>query len=497
MILKTVIKFFALIQHYKNSFWIKNPHKAQQKTLNYLIEKAKNTKFGIEHNFDKIFNHHDFTNYVPVRDYEKIKSYIEKVKNGEPNILWLGKPLYFSKTSGTTSGVKYIPISKESISSHINSARDAILSYIYYSGNAKIFFGKQIFLQGSPTLEKINGIKIGRLSGIVAHHVPKYLQKSRMPSWKTNCIGDWEKKVEKIIEETLDENMTIIGGIPPWVQMYFEKIKQKTNMPISKVFKKFSLFVYGGVNFEPYKNIFESLIGKKIDTIELYPASEGFFAYQDVPGRKDLLLVLNNNIFYEFIELEHFKKKKLKRVMLKDVLIKKDYVMIVSTNAGLWAYNVGDTIRFTSLKPFRILVTGRVKHFISAFGEHVIGKEVETALNKTLQNTDVKVVEFTVAPKNNPESGLPHHEWFIEFNSSPKNLSEFSRKLDVSMQEENIYYKDLISGKILKPLVVRKVTKNGFNIYMKNIGKLGGQNKLPRLSNDRSVVEKLKIHNEI
>ena len=491
MILKILIKLFALVQHYKNSFWIKNPHKAQQRTFNYLIQKAKKTEFGRDHNFDKISNHQDFVKNVPIRDYEKIKSYVEKVRKGEPNILWSGKPLYFSKTSGTTSGVKYIPISKESISTHINSARDAILSYIYYTGNAKIFFGKQIFLQGSPTLEIINEIKTGRLSGIVAHHVPKYLQRSRMPTWNTNCIEDWEKKVEKIIEETLVENMTIIGGIPPWVQMYFEKIKQKTNMPISKVFRNFSLFIYGGVNFEPYRNIFEDLIGKKIDTIELFPASEGFFAYQDKPGREDLLLILNNKIFYEFIELDHFKKNKFKRLTLKDVITNKDYVMIVSTNAGLWAYNVGDTIRFTSLKPFRILVTGRVKHFISAFGEHVIGKEVETALNKTLKNTDVKVVEFTVAPQNNPESGLPHHEWFIEFDNLPESLSEFSKKLDDFMQEENIYYKDLISGKILKPLVIRKVTKNGFKIYMKKIGKLGGQNKLPRLSNDRSIVNKL------
>ena len=263
MILKILIKLFALFQHYKNSFWIKNPHKAQQRTFNYLIQKAKKTEFGRDHNFDKISNHQDFVKNVPIRDYEKMKSYVEKVRKGEPNILWSGKPLYFSKTSGTTSGVKYIPISKESISTHINSARDAILSYIYYTGNAKIFFGKQIFLQGSPTLEIINGIKTGRLSGIVAHHVPKYLQSSRMPTWKTNCIEDWEKKVEKIIEETLVENMTIIGGIPPWVQMYFEKIKQKTNMPISKVFRNFSLFIYGGVNFEPYRNIFEDLIGKK------------------------------------------------------------------------------------------------------------------------------------------------------------------------------------------------------------------------------------------
>ena len=343
-----VVKIYAKYVVWRTKRWSLNPVKTQEKVFKNLLKKGKKTVFGQEHSFYNITNHSEFSNLVPIRDYEKIKSYVEKVRKGEPNVLWSGKPLYFSKTSGTTSGVKYIPISKESISTHINSARDAILSYIYYTGNAKIFFGKQIFLQGSPTLEIINGIKTGRLSGIVAHHVPKYLQRSRMPTWNTNCIEDWEKKVEKIIEETLVENMTIIGGIPPWVQMYFEKIKQKTNMPISKVFRNFSLFIYGGVNFEPYRNIFEDLIGKKIDTIELFPASEGFFAYQDKPGREDLLLILNNKIFYEFIELDHFKKNKFKRLTLKDVITNKDYVMIVSTNAGLWAYNVGDTIRFTS-----------------------------------------------------------------------------------------------------------------------------------------------------
>ena len=342
-------KSFANYVISKNQFWIKNPIKSQEKTLRWLLQSAQKTLFGQQHSFQEINGYKEFNQAIPVRDYEKFKIYINRIVSGESDIIWPGKPIYFSKTSGTTSGVKYIPISKESISTHINSARDAILSYIFYSGNAEIFFGKQIFLQGSPTLEIINGIKTGRLSGIVAHHVPKYLQSSRMPTWNTNCIEDWEKKVEKIIEETLVENMTIIGGIPPWVQMYFEKIKQKTNMPISKLFRNFSLFIYGGVNFEPYRNIFEDLIGKKIDTIELFPASEGFFAYQDEPGREDLLLVLNNKIFYEFVELDHFKKNKFKRLTLKDVITNKDYVMIVSTNAGLWAYNV--CLLYTSPSP--------------------------------------------------------------------------------------------------------------------------------------------------
>ncbi|MDG2397158.1 MAG: GH3 auxin-responsive promoter family protein [Flavobacteriaceae bacterium] len=484
-------KIFAKWINYNNRKWINNPIDAQKKTLKKLIYKGKQTQFGKQHDFSRINTYQEFVQNVPVRDYEGLKRYIEKIINGEDNVLWPGKPLYFSKTSGTTSGIKYIPISRESMPTHINASRDAILNYIHCTGESGFVNGKHIFLQGSPTLKKFNGILTGRLSGIVAHYVPKYLQRNNMPSWETNCIEDWEKKVDKIVEETLDENMTIIGGIPPWVQMYFEKIISKKKRTVAQVFKNFSLFVYGGVNFEPYRNTFKKLIGKDINTLEFYPASEGFFAYQNDQSDEGLLLVLNNGIFYEFIETSKFLTKEQKRVSLKDVEIGINYVMIISSNAGLWAYNVGDTVIFTSINPFKILVTGRLKHFISAFGEHVIGKEVEVALKKTITKTNVKVVEFTVAPQISPEKGPPYHEWLIEFANPPKDIKIFSKELDDQLQIQNIYYKDLIKGKILKTLIITKIKKNGFKKYMSSLGKLGGQNKVPRLSNDRKIANAL------
>jgi len=483
-------KIFAYLVHLKNKKWIKNPIRYQTKTFFYILRKAKNTSFGRDHSFKNIKTYDDFKKNVPVKDYEDIRPYIDKIFSGEINVLWPGKPIYFAKTSGTTSGLKYIPITKESMRTHITSARDSLLNYIHETGNTAFITGKHIFLQGSPILEEKNGIRIGRLSGIAAHYVPNYLQKNRMPSWETNCIEDWETKVDKIIDETLSEKMTLISGIPSWVQMYFEKIINKSKKTIGEIFKDFSLFVHGGVNYDPYKTLFKKLIGKEIDSVEVFPASEGFFAYQDKQNETGLLLLVNNGIFYEFIKANDFGADN-DRIPLSKVKKGIDYVMIISTSAGLWAYNLGDTIKFVCLSPYRIIVTGRIKHFISAFGEHVIGKEVETAIKIASERTSSVIREFTVAPQIHPPSGLPYHEWFIDFDKRPDNVSKFSLHLDTEMRNQNLYYDDLISGKILKRLVVTEVIKDGFQKYMKEIGKLGGQNKVPRLSNDRSIVDKL------
>jgi len=472
--------------------WAYNPHKTQQKIFKELIKKAKNTAFGKDHNFDKITSYSEFKKQVKVTDYEGLRSYVDRIIAGEKNVLWKGKPLYFAKTSGTTSGAKYIPITKESMPTHIKAAKEALLFYIAEKNDASFVDGKMIFLQGSPVLEEKNGIKLGRLSGIVAHYVPQYLLKNRLPSWKTNCIEDWDTKVTAIVEETVNEDMSVISGIPSWVQMYFEKLIDKTGKKISEIFPNFNFFIYGGVNFEPYKNKFEALIGKKIDYIELYPASEGFIAYQDSQIEKGMLLQLNSGIFYEFIPANEFYDENPSRISLEDVQLGVNYVIILNTNAGLWGYNIGDTVEFTSLLPYRIKVTGRIKHFISAFGEHVIGKEVEKALNDAIVGTKTTVSEFTVAPQVNAAKGLPYHEWFIEFENEPENIEELALKIDTSMQEQNIYYFDLIAGKILKPLVVRKVKKGGFHQYMKSIGKFGGQNKIPQLSDNRKIADVLK-----
>jgi hypothetical protein len=456
-----------------------------------LVKQAKKTQFGIDHHFDQIKTVADFAKHVPIRDYEGLKPYVDKVVKGESNVLWKGKPLYFAKTSGTTSGAKYIPLTKESMPYHIEAARNAILHYIYETGNADFVDGKMIFLQGSPILEEKNGVKLGRLSGIVAHFVPKYLQKNRMPSWETNCIEDWETKVNAIVEETFNEDMRVISGIPSWVQMYFEKLQQKGEKPVGEIFKNFNLFIYGGVNYEPYRAKFENLIGRKVDSIELFPASEGFFAYQDSQKEKGMLLLLNAGIFYEFIKSEAFFTENPKRHTIGEVELGVNYVLIISTNAGLWGYNIGDTVQFTSIKPYRVIVSGRIKHYISAFGEHVIGKEVESALQEAMLGTTIRVNEFTVAPQINPTAGLPYHEWFIEFENEPQDSVLFAEAIDNAMRKQNVYYDDLIVGNVLRKVVVTKVIKNGFQDYMKSIGKLGGQNKIPRLSNDRKIVDLL------
>lgn len=485
-------KIFAKNIATKNAKWISKPIETQEKVFKQLIQKAANTKFGKDHSFKAIKTHNDFVKNVPVRDYEALKSYVDEVLEGKSDVLWPGKPAYFAKTSGTTSGAKYIPITKESIKYQIQASRDAILNYINETGEADFVTGRMIFLQGSPILQEKNGVKLGRLSGISAHYVPKYLQRNRLPSWDTNCIEDWETKVNKIVEETKDENMSVIAGIPSWVQMYFEKLQTTTGKKVGDLFNNFQLFIYGGVNYEPYRAKFENLIGRKVDSIELFPASEGFFAYQNSQQENGMLLLLNSGIFYEFIKADDFYEDDAERITLKDIEIGVNYVMIISTNAGLWGYNLGDTIQFISKNPYKVIVSGRIKHFISAFGEHVIAKEVEEAMQMAIKATDARINEFTVAPQTVTNNELPYHEWFIEFENEPKDMELFVKTIDESLQKQNSYYFDLIDGKVLQTLKVTKVEKNGFKNYMVNIGKFGGQNKVQRLFNDRKLAEGLK-----
>ncbi len=466
----------------------------QQAVLESLLEKASNTAFGKDHNFNQIATHNEFAQAVPMRDYEALIPYIDRTKAGEKNVLWPGHPLYFCKTSGTTSGTKYIPLTKDSLPNHIKSARNALLSYINETGNSDFVNGKMIFLQGSPQLEKLaSGIPYGRLSGIVANHVPGYLQKNRMPSYATNCIEDWETKVDTIAEETMHENMTLISGIPSWVQMYFELLLNKTGKKnIKEIFPNFNLFVYGGINFEPYRKNFEALIGQKIPTLELYPASEGFIAYQDSQQSEGLLLNVNSGIYFEFIEADTYHSEHPKRITLAEVKLHVNYVLLLSNNAGLWAYNIGDTVKFVSLLPPRIVVTGRIKHYTSSFGEHIIGEEVDRAISQVCARMNVSITEFHLAPQVQPESGLPYHQWYIETDATELDTTQFAWLLDQKMQEQNIYYRDLIKGSVLKPAVVTLLEKGAFNSYMKSIGKFGGQNKIPKLANDRKIADALE-----
>lgn len=470
------------------------PLEAQDRLFHNLLRIGRRTAFGRDHGFEQIRRYDDFRRQVPLRDYEALKPYIERIKQGEQDVLWTGRPLFFAKTSGTTSGVKYIPITRESVPNHVNTARNALFHYAVETGNYRFFDGKLIFLSGSPALDEVAGIKTGRLSGIVNHWVPAWLRANQLPSYNTNCIDEWEEKLERIVDETLGADMRLISGIPPWVQMYYERLLARTGQSaVSKLFPNYSVFVYGGVNFEPYRDKLEELVGRKIDSVETYPASEGFIAFQDSQRERGLLLNTDSGIFFEFIPVEEVFNEQPRRFSLREVEIGVNYAVVVNNNAGLWAYDLGDTVEFVSLQPYRILVTGRVKHFISAFGEHVIGKEVEAALLEAVHATPgVQVTEFTVAPQVNPPGGgLPFHEWFIAFDQAPADLEAFSARLDRAMVHQNIYYRDLIEGGILRPLVVRPLPAGAFRDYMKSEGKLGGQNKVPRLSNDRKIAEKL------
>lgn len=476
----------------KQRDWIVKSSETQDFWRNSLVTQAKSTQFGKDHFFKDIETYADFQQAVPVRDYEELKGYVETILDGKEDVLWKGKPLYFAKTSGTTSGTKYIPISKESISNHIDSARDAILNYIDETGKSAFLDQKLIFLSGSPEMVQKAGIHVGRLSGISNHHVPAYLRRNQLPSYATNCIDDWEEKLDKIIDETIDQRMSLISGIPPWVQMYFDRIVNRTGKKIKDVFPDFSLFIYGGVNFEPYRAKLFETIGKQIDSIEVYPASEGFLAYQDSQKEKGLLLLLNTGIFFEFIPVENYFDPSPRRLSIGEVEVGKNYAVIINNNAGLWGYSIGDTVKFVSTNPYRVVVSGRIKHFISAFGEHVIGEEVEKALNYAMQrHPETEVVEFTVAPMVTPSEGLPYHEWLIEFARTPNDQEAFARDLDRKLTELNTYYNDLITGSILRPLVINSLPKNSFIDYMRKNGKLGGQNKVPRLSNDRKIADEL------
>ncbi|MGD1891250.1 MAG: GH3 auxin-responsive promoter family protein [Cyclobacteriaceae bacterium] len=473
--------------------WSQAPEESQDDVLKNLLARVKTTVFGKDHHLEEVSSYEEFKQAVPIRDYEDLKPYVNRIVGGKSDVLWPGKPAYFAKTSGTTSGAKYIPITKDSIPNHINSARNALLSYVHDTGNSAFLDGKLIFLSGSPTLEEKGGIPLGRLSGLVNHHVPQYLRTNQIPSYETNCIEDWETKLGKIVDETINQNMTLISGIPPWVQMYFDWLIERTGKPIKDIFPNFSVLVHGGVNYAPYRQKMIESIGKPIDSIETYPASEGFIAYQDSQSAEGLLMLLNSGIFFEFIPTDEFFEENPTRLSIHDVEIGKNYALIINSNAGLWGYSIGDTVKFVSKYPHRLVVTGRIKHFISAFGEHVIGEEVEKAMNHALaQFPEAEVVEFTVAPQVNPAEGLPLHEWYVEFAQPPADISAFSNIIDKQLQQLNPYYDDLISGSILRPLEIRQLQKNGFREYMKSQGRLGGQNKVPRLSNDRILADGLQ-----
>lgn len=464
----------------------------QTHTFQTLIQKARHTVFGKNHHFHLIKSYRDFQQAIPVRDYELSRPWLDRIYHGESDITWPGKPLYLAKTSGTTSGTKYIPITRDSIKNQIGGARDTLMMYMAETGNANFLDGKMMFLSGSPEIEHNDyGIKTGRLSGIVNHFVPAYLQRNRVPSYETNIIEDWETKVKTIVSQVSQQDLRLISGIPPWVQMLFEELENQTGKQPLEAWPNLSLFVQGGVDFQPYQPIFDKYFQGKVDIAELYPASEGFFAIQETQHDNGLLLMPDYGVFYEFIPLEEYGNPQPTRLTLGEVEIDKQYALIISTNSGLWAYDIGDTVKFTSVNPWKIRVSGRVKHFISAFGEHVISEEVNAAIMEASQITGAAFQEFTVAPLLSHEKGASAHEWLIEFVHPPDNFERFTIVLDESLRKKNAYYNDLREGNILRMAQVKRLKINACRDYMKSIGKLGGQNKFPRLSNNRDIADVL------
>ncbi len=490
MLLSFGARTLARISKKRFDKWYGQAVAAQQKVFEELISKGQHTAFGREHQLQNVRDHADFVRQVPIRDYEAFRLWIDRILKGEKDVLWPGRPMYLSKTSGTTSGAKYIPITKDSMPNHINSTRQALLMYVLKTGKTDFLKGRMIFVSGSPELDTSGDIPTGRLSGIAHRHVPAYLRRRRLPSYEVNCIEDWEEKLSAIVKETTDKNMSLISGIPPWVEMYFERLLEATGKKtISELFPGFSLFVYGGVNFQPYEKKFHDLIGKEVDSLETFPASEGFVGFQDEWPSEGLLLVPDAGIFYEFIPADRFYEEDPPRLTLGEVETGVNYAMIMNTNAGLWGYNIGDTIRFESVDPYRFVSTGRLSHFTSAFGEHVIAQEAENAMTAAMTESGAMVREFTLAPLVDNPDGKPCHQWFVEFSKKPADMAYFAKVLDETLQEKNPYYKDLVSGGILQPAKVEMVPSGTFNKYMKSIGKLGGQNKVPHLANDRRIAD--------
>lgn len=468
---------------------VANPFAAQDATFNHLISRAKNTRFGREHDFHSISHYKDFKRHVPLRDYEALKPYINAIIAGESDVLWPGRPIFFAQTSGTASGNKYIPITTDFLQPYRTSAINAMCVYIAETGDAASVMGKLFYFAQNIETDRFNGVSVRPISGIAQAHTPRLFRKRFLPSDKANSINDFEKKIDISVEETVHEDVTLISGIPAWVQFYCNKLIERTGKPIKDIFPRFSLLVHGGVSIEPYRANLYNSIGKKVNTTELYPASEGFIGFQGSRKEPGLLLNLSTDIFYEFVPADEIFSASPTRVCLRDVETGVNYAAILNTSAGLWGYVLGDVIKFISKNPYRFIVAGRTAELISTAGEHLIAEDVESALADILKETGVRVIEFTVAPHSHPESGLPYHEWFIEFEKRPAKPAWFATRLNRLIGERNFNYRLLFEGKVILPLKIMMVSKGTFAQYMKSIGKLGGQNKVPRLSNDRKIAD--------
>lgn len=481
--------------------FIKYPNEVQEELLFNLIKKAKNTEIGKQYDFSTITSYKEFTERVPIVNYELIEPLITRSRRGEQNISWPTEIKWFAKSSGTTNAKsKFIPVSNESLEEcHYAGTKDLLCTYLNNNENAQLFTGKGLRLGGSKELYEENGTYFGDLSAIIIDNMPFWAEMSSTPSSQISLMSDWETKMTAIVNETLKENVTSLAGVPSWMLVLLNEIlttKKSTNL--SEIWPNLEVYFHGGVSFTPYRDQYQQILPKTCKYYEIYNASEGFFAIQDQNYSDELLLMLDYGIFYEFIDMDTYHTNSPKVYRLDQVELHKNYAILITTNAGLWRYKVGDTIRFTSLSPFRIKISGRTKHFINVFGEELMIENAEQALRATCVKTNTDIVDFSVAPifMYGKEKGA--HEWLIEFKKSPKNSIEFAKILDIELQQLNSDYEAKRNNNItLKPLQLIVARENLFYDWLKSKGKLGGQHKIPRLSNSRNYLEELLQLNEV
>ena len=476
--------------------FLKYPNEVQEELLMNLIRSSENTAIGKVYEYSSIKSYQTFTERVPISTYENLEPLIEQTRKGEQNILWNTPIKWFAKSSGTTNAKsKFIPVSTEALEDcHYKGSKDLLCLYLNNNENSELFLGKSLRLGGSSQIYENNNTFFGDLSAILIENMPVWAEFSSTPSNKTSLMSEWESKITAIINETRDENVTSFAGVPSWMLVLLNKILEETGEEnLFDIWPNLEVYFHGGVSFDPYREQYKKILPRNnFKYYEIYNASEGFFAIQDLNDSNDLLLMLDYGIFYEFIPMDVFGTENQTAIRLADVSLDKNYAVVITTNGGLWRYLVGDTIRFTSLNPYRIRVTGRTKHYINVFGEELMVENTDRAIAKACQMTQSEIVDYTVAPVFMKDKEKGAHEWMIEFKRAPKNLIEFQKILDENLQALNSDYEaKRYNNMTLNPLVLNVARPNLFYDWLKQQNKLGGQNKIPRLSNQRDYLEQL------
>ncbi|MEO5781713.1 MAG: GH3 auxin-responsive promoter family protein [Ginsengibacter sp.] len=496
-LLSPAISRLARLRSWRIENWVSNPVAAQREVLQDLITSAQYTEFGRKYNFEKLFSISEYKKNVPISEYDDIKQYILRMMNGEENILWNTPVNWFAKSSGTTSDKsKFIPVSDESLTdTHFRASKDVLTNYYNNFPESDLLTGKSLVVGGSHQVNQVNeDIHYGDLSAVLMQNTPFWGHWIRTPELSIALLDEWENKIEKLAQQTIQENVTSLAGVPTWTIVLIKRILEISGKQYLKdVWPNLELYIHGGVSFVPYREQLNRLIGKPINYLEIYNASEGFIAGQDKPDEEGMLLFTDHGIFYEFMPVDEYGKGDPKTIGLKDVVLSKNYALVISTNGGLWRYLIGDTIQFTSLLPYKIKVSGRLKHYINAFGEEIIVDNSDKAISIACEKTGEVVTDYTGAPVYFSDDSNGAHEWIIEFDKEPADLNKFTFELDNALKSINSDYEAKRHKSIaLRMPIVTAVKKGTFNDWLRKKGKLGGQNKVPRLSNERTLVEEIK-----